>query len=110
QLEGASCLIKSPGIMMEHPWIKEAQKRSLPIRTEVDFALPELRHKTLIAVTGSNGKTTTATALKQVIGDLAVCVGNIGTPLLEAIEIEAPILIVELSSFQLETIQEGPWF
>jgi UDP-N-acetylmuramoylalanine--D-glutamate ligase len=109
-LDGITHVIKSPGIPLEHPWLVKAQGLQLPILTEIDLALPLLTHKTILAVTGSNGKTTTVMATQQVLWDRAICVGNIGMPLLEAIDHPAPILVAELSSFQLETLQPGPWF
>jgi len=109
-LIGITRVIKSPGIRMEHPWVQAALADKIPICSELDLALPLLQHKTLIGITGSNGKTTTVTALGQVLGTQARCVGNIGVPLLEALTYPEPIFVIELSSFQLETIQEGPWF
>lgn len=109
-LEGVSTVIKSPGIRIDHPWILEALRQEIPICSEIDLALPFLKHKTLIGITGSNGKTTTVTALGQVLGSQARCVGNIGVPLIDVLDAPEPILVIELSSFQLETIQQGPWF
>lgn len=68
QLEGITHLIKSPGIPLEHPWIVAAYQQGIVVCTEIDLALPHLTHKTLIGVTGSNGKTTTVLAIKQVLG------------------------------------------
>lgn len=110
QLIGVTALIKSPGIRMEHPWVVAAQKRGIPIRSELDLAWPLLTHKRVVGITGSNGKTTTVMALGHVMSEEAVCVGNIGVPLLAMIEHPASIFIVELSSFQLEGMELGPWF
>ncbi len=109
-LDSISHLIKSPGVPPHHPWVQEAQHRGMPILSEVDLALPYFRNKYVIAVTGTNGKTTTVSALGQVLGERAVVGGNIGTPALHLIHHPAPIVVLELSSFQLDTLQPGPWF
>ena len=109
-LDAITTVVKSPGIPMFHPWIVEAKKQNIKIITEIDLALAELKHKTLIAVTGSNGKTTTVLAIVHVLASRAVAGGNIGVPLLTLIDHPAEIIVVELSSFQLECIDIKPIF
>lgn len=107
---GIESVIKSPGIPLRHPWVVGARKRHLKVIGEIDLALEELKEKTLLGVTGSNGKTTTVSAIAHVLGERAVACGNIGTPLLSVIDHPAEIFVIELSSFQLETIEEKPYF
>ncbi|NGX60564.1 MAG: UDP-N-acetylmuramoylalanine--D-glutamate ligase [Chlamydiae bacterium] len=115
QLEGVTCLVKSPGIPLPHPWVVEAKERGIQIVGEIDLALEVLakKNKTVLGITGSNGKTTTTlltTHLLQQRGIEAVTVGNIGTPLLSQVENRAEVFVVELSSFQLSTLVPRPSF
>lgn len=106
-------VVKSPGIPLTHPVAKAAHERGIPLVGEVDLALAEIKGKTLYAVTGSNGKTTTTllTAhLLNLVGKKTLAVGNVGTPLLSQIDSDFECLVVELSSFQLETIVPLPVF
>lgn len=112
-LESVEWVVKSPGIPFNHPLVVAAQKKGIPVIGEIDLALRELRGKTLYAITGSNGKTTTTlfTAhLLNLSGKKARAVGNVGRPLISEIESDADILVIELSSFQLEGIDEKPLF
>ncbi len=109
-LTGVDCVVKSPGIPMRHPWVVETQKANVRLIGEIDLAMESLQSKRLIGVTGSNGKTTTVMALTHVLGEGAIAVGNIGIPLLSVVNSPATTLVIELSSFQLETIEPGPFF
>ncbi len=76
---------------------------------EIELAAQQLKEKekTIIGITGSNGKTSTtlfATHLLQSCGHSALAVGNVGTPLISVVDTAAQILVVELSSFQLEDL------
>lgn len=113
QLDGVELVVKSPGINMEHSWVQAAVKCSIPVVGEIDLALSELaRHrKKVLAVTGSNGKTTTtllAAHLLNTSGVPALATGNVGIPLLSQIESDCEVFVVELSSFQLECIVINP--
>ena len=107
-LEGVSELIISPGIPLNHFLVKEALAKKIPIIGEIEFGLRQIT-QTCIAVTGTNGKTTVtemiAHALKSTSRPVYL-LGNGGTPLISYVgkmENEA-IVVLELSSFQLETI------
>lgn len=100
-------VIVSPGVPLDRPLLVDAKHRGIPVRAEVELAFPHARG-TVVGITGSNGKSTT-TALTGALleaagGPVAVC-GNIGLPMSRAV-LEDPdrIFVVELSSFQLETI------
>ncbi|MBL7017198.1 MAG: UDP-N-acetylmuramoyl-L-alanine--D-glutamate ligase [Kiritimatiellales bacterium] len=103
-------VIMSPGFSLEHPWVKDLTARGIPLLSELELGWSR-RHCPVIAVTGSNGKSTVvkwiADALTQA-GQVAVPCGNYGLPLSAAVMLpEVPDwLVVEVSSFQLETVQE----
>ena len=103
-------IITSPGVRPEHPMLQWATEAGIAIWIDVDLAW-RLRDKTgkvadWIAVTGTNGKTTTVQLVESMIqaeGLRAVACGNIGVPILDAIRDPEGLdaLVVELSSFQL---------
>lgn len=85
------------------PLIKKANEKSIKIIGETDFAIPMLDGK-VMAITGTNGKTTTASLSAHLLkkaGYDAVAIGNIGNPLGDFIASKREIYVVELSSFQL---------
>lgn len=108
-LEGVTIIVKNPGIPYEHPLVQEAEKRKIPIITEIELA-GRLVKGPIIGITGSNGKTTTTSLTAQILkeSDIPVRVaGNIGTAAVEAAKAmkEDERLLLELSSFQLLGIQ-----
>jgi UDP-N-acetylmuramoylalanine--D-glutamate ligase len=105
-LEGMRCVIKSPGVPREAPVIAAARERGIPVIGEVEFAW-RLLPNTFIAVTGTNGKTTTVGllgAIHREAGVAAAVAGNVGTPLTSLVGAVEPdvVVVCELSSFQLE--------
>jgi UDP-N-acetylmuramoylalanine--D-glutamate ligase len=104
-------IILSPGVPRSIPELRTAASAGIEIISEVELAY-QFIEGTLIGVTGSNGKTTTATMIGAILekaGKKQVVAGNIGTPLVSFVDdpmINArdTIFVVELSSFQLETI------
>lgn len=103
-------LVKSPGIAWTHPLCLVAKKHFIPITSEIEIALLALQHKNkkLFAITGSNGKTTTALLTTHILNSLGInslCVGNVGVPLLSCIDHQADVFIIELSSYQIEQLQ-----
>jgi UDP-N-acetylmuramoylalanine--D-glutamate ligase len=106
-------VVPSPGIPPHHPYYAQALAEHLPIRGEADIALGSLQ-QTTVAVTGTNGKTTVTLLIAHILqnsGYQARALGNIGTPLSAyALQpIPSEILVVELSSYQLETMR-GEFF
>ncbi|MGX7052036.1 UDP-N-acetylmuramoyl-L-alanine--D-glutamate ligase [Leuconostoc palmae] len=98
-------VIKNPGIKYETPIIQKAISLDIPILTEVEIALSSFEGK-VVAVTGSNGKTTTTSLIRDMLladNQSVVTAGNIGTPVCEVMTSlkETDILLLELSSFQL---------
>ena len=113
ELQGVELMVKSPGISLKHNWVVAATQQGIPVVGEIDLALAELkkRDKTILGITGSNGKTTTtlmAAHLLNASGKKAVAAGNVGIPLSAQIDSDAEVFVVELSSFQLEQIVENP--
>jgi UDP-N-acetylmuramoylalanine--D-glutamate ligase len=104
-LDGADVLVKSPGVPRDAPHVADAERRGVPIWSEVELGFRLLQPR-LVGVTGTNGKTTTAELLGVMLE--APVAGNVGRALTDLDgEIEPGTLIVcELSSFQLEDVHE----
>jgi len=103
-------IVISPGVPMQSEIVKKIRDAGLPIFSEVEFASWVCRGR-IVAITGSNGKTTTTTLLGEILKaanfDTYVC-GNIGLPFAEVVD-EIPydgIAVLEISNFQLETISD----
>ena len=102
----AQQLIVSPGVSLREPLIAEAVLRGTPALGDIELFARHARAP-VVAITGSNGKSTVTT----LVGEMAQCAGrnvrmggNLGTPALDLLEITEPDLyVLELSSFQLET-------
>ena len=104
-LDRADVLVKSPGVPREAPLVAAAERRGVPIWSEVELGYRLLRPR-LVGVTGTNGKTTTTELLGTMLD--APTAGNVGRALtaLDG-ELEPGTLVVcELSSFQLEDVHE----
>ncbi|WP_053219762.1 UDP-N-acetylmuramoyl-L-alanine--D-glutamate ligase [Virgibacillus senegalensis] len=104
-LEGVELLVKNPGIPYENPIVEEAEKRKIPIYTEVELA-GQLVNDSIIGITGSNGKTTTTTLIYEMLhhsGCKTKLAGNIGNVACEVAQNmdEEERMVIELSSFQL---------
>ena len=104
-LEGVGLLIKSPGVPAEAPLVVMARERGVPVWSEIELA-SRLLPNPILGVTGTNGKTTTAEWLGFMLG--APVAGNVGRALSELDgEVEPEqLVVVELSSFQLEDVHE----
>lgn len=107
--EGVDLVVTSPGWPPTAPLLAQARARAVPIWGEVELAwrmsLPD-RQVPWLAVTGTNGKTTTVGMLESMLtaaGLKTSAVGNVGRPIVEAVldEVQYDVLAVELSSFQL---------
>lgn len=106
----ADYLVVSPGVPLTIDIIKKAQSQGIPVFSEIEFASWCCKGK-IIAVTGSNGKTTTTTLLGEIFtaaGFDTFVAGNIGLPFSEIVERipENGIVILEISTFQLEAISD----
>lgn len=106
-LEGAEMVLPSPGVSVHSPLIRAALERGLPCYSEIEFAVRLYPHDRLIAITGTNGKTTVTTLVARMLESSGIsCAvgGNIGTPLIEVLEeaSDEQWVVAEVSSFQLE--------
>jgi len=105
-LEGTATVVKSPGVPNEAPVIRAARERGLPVLGELELAWRLLPNR-FVAVTGTNGKTTTTELLGAIWREAGLPValaGNVGTPLatlVGQVDPEATI-VCEVSSFQAE--------
>lgn len=97
-------VILSPGINPSHPILQKARRHGIEIISEIELGLRHVKQK-VVGVTGSNGKTSTVLLMEHILAPRAKALGNIGEPFTEYLL--APQnhewLILELSSFQLET-------
>ena len=108
-LDGVDRIVISPGISLDIPIVKAAQAHGIDVVSEVELAY-EVSKSPIVAVTGTNGKTTTTTLLTKVLegsGRPVRVGGNIGDSLSEVAYSmpEGGYLVAELSSYQLETIK-----
>ena len=104
-----ACVILSPGVPQENPLVQQALSSGVEIIGEAEFALRHIDNR-CIGVTGTNGKTTTVFLITHILSSVGIearALGNIGKSLSSYLLDPHPeeILIVELSSFQLETMQ-----
>ena len=108
-LEGAGMIVLSPGVPQTIPLLQQASVLPIPVIAEVELAYRYIaRGSTIIAVTGSNGKSTTTALIGEILkidGRQPIVAGNIGAPLTASIDMErARTYVLELSSFQLESV------
>jgi UDP-N-acetylmuramoylalanine--D-glutamate ligase len=104
----ADLVVPSPGVHPDHPALLAAHEAGVPVRSEIDLAAARLRARPdaprLVAVTGTNGKTTVTTLIDAVLREAGVtstAAGNIGRPLLDAAGDDVDVVVAEVSSFQL---------
>ena len=107
-LDNCDLLVLSPGIPSDIKIVTEAKKRNIPVISELELGY-RFAASPIIAITGTNGKTTTTTLIGEILkndGKRVAVAGNIGTPLVSEVEktLENDYLVVEVSSFQLENI------
>lgn len=104
-LRDASLVVLSPGLPQTLGIVEDARGRGIRILGEVEFALEHIATP-YCAVTGTNGKTTVTGATADMLiasGRKARAVGNIGAPLSAAVDEDADVFVIEMSSFQLHT-------
>ena len=111
--EGRDLVVISPGVPLDLPGLKLARRRRIPILGEFGLAAELLSYPPIpmIAVTGTNGKSTTVTLIARILekaGMKTALAGNIGKPLLEIV-MEGKKwnwVVAEVSSYQLETVRK----
>jgi UDP-N-acetylmuramoylalanine--D-glutamate ligase len=102
-------IVVSPGVPFDVPQLVHARERGIPVIGEVELAARFLKGR-IVAITGSNGKTTTTTLAGEIIaagGRKTLVGGNIGTPAVTFVDhaSDDTWIVLEISSFQLETIE-----
>ena len=102
-------IVISPGVPFDVPQLEQARRAGIPVIGEVELAARYLKGQ-IVAITGSNGKTTTTTLAGEIIaagGKRTLVGGNIGTPAISFVETatDDTWVVLEVSSFQLETIE-----
>jgi UDP-N-acetylmuramoylalanine--D-glutamate ligase len=110
-VEAADLVVPSPGVPEAHPVYALAEAAGVPILSEIELAATAARDlgRTLVAVTGTNGKTTVTTLIAEILaasGMKAVAAGNIGRPLIDAVHDPVDVVVAEVSSFQLRFTRE----
>jgi len=104
---GIDGIVVSPGVPADRPLLMASKSRGVPVIAEVELGFLCARGP-IIGITGSNGKSTTTALTGDLLagaGVPAVVCGNIGVPLTAVVDRhDRPVLVTELSSFQLETI------
>ncbi|MFZ5631874.1 MAG: UDP-N-acetylmuramoyl-L-alanine--D-glutamate ligase [Bacillota bacterium] len=103
-------LVMSPGVPLTIPPVQEAGEAGIPVTGELELAYRFTRAP-IVAITGTNGKTTTTTLVGKIFRDAGYRVlvaGNIGLPLVDRVESYGPgdVIVAEVSSFQLETVHQ----
>jgi UDP-N-acetylmuramoylalanine--D-glutamate ligase len=103
-------VVPSPGVPVEHPVYALAERAHRPVLSEIELAWSSLDERgvgapRLVAITGTNGKTTVTTlvtAMLRASGVDAIAGGNIGRPLIETVAERTAVVVAEVSSFQLQ--------
>src|SRR5690606_9283070 len=106
----AELIVVSPGVPLDIKPLEEAREKNVPITSEIELAAQAIKEP-LIAITGTNGKTTVTSLIGEMFkadGKTAYVGGNIGKPLLDYVTEgeKADVVVAELSSFQLEMIDK----
>ena len=109
-VEAADLVVPSPGVPESHAVYGLAEAAGVPILSEIELAATAARDlgRTLVAVTGTNGKTTVTTLIAEMLtaaGRAALAAGNIGRPLIDAVHDPVDVVVAEVSSFQLRFTQ-----
>lgn len=99
-------IICSPGVSLDEPFIQEAQKRAIPVIGDIDCLAKEI-DEPVVAITGTNGKSTVTTLVGEMAkaaGKSVAVAGNIGLPALDILDVGVSydLWVLELSSFQLD--------
>ena len=103
-------VVLSPGVPTDIPLVEEFKRQDIPVWGEIELAY-RLSKGRVVAITGTNGKTTTTTLVGKLMKnyfDSVFVVGNIGNPYTEAAKetVDETVTVAEISSFQLETIHK----
>jgi len=103
-LDGVDLVVPSPGVPRRAPLLSEAVRQGIAVWSEIELAF-RLLAVPLVGITGTNGKSTTTTLVGRALaagGRRTFTGGNLGTPLVDALDDPPEIAVVEVSTFQLE--------
>jgi UDP-N-acetylmuramoylalanine--D-glutamate ligase len=108
-LDGIGTIVLSPGVPRTIPLLQQVDVTPIPVIGEIELAYRYVpKGSTIVAVTGSNGKSTTTALIGEILkidGRQPIVAGNIGEPFIAALDTERPrTYVLELSSFQLESV------
>jgi UDP-N-acetylmuramoylalanine--D-glutamate ligase len=108
--EGFDLIVLSPGVPKNIPLIQKAYEKKIPVIAEVELASRYMKGR-MVAITGTDGKSTTTSLVGHILNELGIKTftgGNLGTPFISFAEDtdEESVSVIELSSFQLETIEK----
>lgn len=110
QLDGITRIILSPGVARSSPLIAEAVRKRIPVRSDVDFLYEFIQHKKIVAIAGTDGKTTTASLVAAVLerNGKVVRVCDADAPIFDAYPeiLECEWVVLEMSSTMLEDLQQ----
>ncbi len=107
-LTGVDLVVPSPGVPEDNRLLKEAANQRIPVLSEIELAYRFIRAP-LVAITGTNGKSTTTTLVGEMLkasGRKVFVGGNLGAPFIGALSGDWEWGIIEVSSFQLEWVEE----
>jgi len=107
-LQSSTEIILSPGLDPRHPEIVAAKNAGVRVRGDIDLFAEHI-NAPLVAITGSNGKSSVTTLLGEMALESGKNVrvgGNLGTPALDLVDDDAELYVMELSSFQLELVEK----
>jgi UDP-N-acetylmuramoylalanine--D-glutamate ligase len=102
-VRAAALVVPSPLVRPSHVAVVAARAAGIPIRSEIDLAGERVRVP-IVAVTGTNGKTTVTSMIDAMLaasGRRSLAAGNIGRPLLDVVDEDVDVIVAEVSSFQL---------
>ena len=110
QLSGITDIILSPGIARSIPFLQIAKQKNIPIWCDFDYFYPLYQDKIIIAVTGTDGKTTTVKLIHHLLAENTKCYlcGNVGIPFCSDYQkfLNSEIIILEISSYMLEDLKQ----
>ncbi len=111
-IEKAELIVLSPGVPSTIKILNDARQKNIPVISEIELAY-RFFTKPIIAITGTNGKTTTTALIGELFkaaGRRVAVAGNIGVPLISIDDSELDFIVAEISSYQLETVVSfRPW-
>lgn len=107
-VEDFDLVVQSPGISRQHPFLKKCDELGIKVTNEIEIAY-QFTKEPIIGVTGTNGKTTIVNLIDFIFKTCkknSALVGNVGKPFIDCVLDDYDAYVLELSSYQLETIEK----